>query len=558
MKKNKLLFSIFFVCTVCNFLVAQASENLDENLDEISLPEVSTVVSGGVPKVGKSAVPDFTQILPSDAEGRADSIVPQFPKLSVSEKDSTDVDAVKNAVETKDVYVEGLAGGGFPGFYIGDFSIYRQSGMNPFKISFSHKSSNGFAGNSLTDGFFQKNTEIGAQKTFSDKTKKLDLSANYSSFNDGLQSNVSSISDVSKEELDVKVAYSHDFKNNLYLIADFGGDWYNRFACIVDKNENQIEPFEKYISVLHFSPKVDFYWANQNLKLGLSAAGGFQVDANDSVGGEKAASRGSASLDFLWTYNFLKLNANLGVVFGNQIGYMPVIVPFSLGMNLSFPTSLSSRKVYLELLGGCRSEESLVSTLEKKYRFSVFSELPAETSDWFASVSFMLPIKDIFTLNFNSDFLKTAFGNGNWIPNYNDESTLRFGQYVCKNEETAQFNTKLDFSAKFKIANISASWKSFWIDVPACEVKNSIVASINVQSESARWGANGSFAMALASGEDFTPDIELSAFVRLSSAVRLAVSATDIVKLLSGKERVYAGKYIEQSGSVCVFAKFFF
>ena len=123
MKKNKFLFSIFFVCTVCNFLAAQASESHDEKLDEISLPEVSTVVSGGVPKVGKSAVPDFTQILPSEAEGRADSIVPQFPKLSVSEKDSTDADAVKNAVETKDVYVEGLAGGGFPGFYIGDFSI---------------------------------------------------------------------------------------------------------------------------------------------------------------------------------------------------------------------------------------------------------------------------------------------------------------------------------------------------------------------------------------------------------------------------------------------------
>lgn len=558
MKKFTLLFLVFFVCATFNFLTAQSSDSSEDYEDEISLPEVSTVVSGGAPKVGKSAVPDFTQILPSQAEGRADSIVPQFPEISVSENDSTNVDVVKGVSESKDVYVEGLAGGGFPGFYIGDFSIYRQSGMNPFKVSFSHQSSNGFARHSLTDGFFQKNTNISAWKTFSDKTKKLDLNARYSSYDDGLQNKADSISDVSKEELDLKICYTHDFKNNFYLVADFYGDWYNRFACIVNENLFQIEPFAKNISVLNLAPKIDFYWANKSLKFGLTAASGFQIDANDCIGGEKSVNRVLTAFDFLWNYDFVKLSANLGMIFGNQIGSSPLIVPFSVGVDLSFATNLSSRKVSLGILGGCRSQETLVSDLEKKYRFSAFSELPTETSDWFASVNFVLPVKDIFTFNIDSEFVKTAFENGKWNPNYNDENTIRFGQYVFQNEETTQFNTNFYFSAKLGIVNVSAGWKSFWADVPACEVKNSVLANASVQSENSKWGANVQLLMALASGEDFTPNIGLSAFVRVTSAVRLAVSADDVIKLISGKERVYAGKYICESGNVSILAKFFF
>ena len=57
--KNKLLAFAFAVA--CVPLMAQQNS---EEIEEISLPDVSTVISGGAPKVGKSAVPDYSQVLP--------------------------------------------------------------------------------------------------------------------------------------------------------------------------------------------------------------------------------------------------------------------------------------------------------------------------------------------------------------------------------------------------------------------------------------------------------------------------------------------------------------
>ena len=59
-------------------------------------------------------------------------------------------------------------------------------------------------------------------------------------------------------------------------------------------------------------------------------------------------------------------------------------------------------------------------------------------------------------------------------------------------------------------------------------------------------------------GSDYVPEIDLSFFYRLTPSVRLAISADDVVKLVSGTQRVYAGNYISRSGSATVLVKFFF
>jgi hypothetical protein len=60
------------------------------------------------------------------------------------------------------------------------------------------------------------------------------------------------------------------------------------------------------------------------------------------------------------------------------------------------------------------------------------------------------------------------------------------------------------------------------------------------------------------SNADIIPIIDMSAFFRLTQAVRLAVSVEDIVKLISGDSRTYAGDYIDRSGSASILVKFFF
>ncbi|MDY4153167.1 MAG: hypothetical protein SOX89_06305, partial [Treponema sp.] len=55
---------LFCSILIFGFAFAQEAENVEEN--EITLPDVSTVIYGGAIKVGKSAVPDYSQILASD------------------------------------------------------------------------------------------------------------------------------------------------------------------------------------------------------------------------------------------------------------------------------------------------------------------------------------------------------------------------------------------------------------------------------------------------------------------------------------------------------------
>ena len=60
---NRMKNSFLILAFALSCLPFAAQQNADES-EEISLPDVSTVISGGAPKVGKSAVPDYSQVLP--------------------------------------------------------------------------------------------------------------------------------------------------------------------------------------------------------------------------------------------------------------------------------------------------------------------------------------------------------------------------------------------------------------------------------------------------------------------------------------------------------------
>ena len=55
---------LFCSLLISSFAFAEETENIEEH--EITLPDVSTVIYGGAIKVGKSAVPDYSQILAGD------------------------------------------------------------------------------------------------------------------------------------------------------------------------------------------------------------------------------------------------------------------------------------------------------------------------------------------------------------------------------------------------------------------------------------------------------------------------------------------------------------
>lgn len=551
MKKNTIILAIFTAIFAGGILFSQETE-------EISLPDVSTVISGGAPKVGKSAISDFSDVLPSADSGTED-FIPRLPETS--ETGTLSSDAVLKAFPEKSIYVEGLAGGGFPGFIAGNFKIYRETGMNPFLVEFGHESANGYSGRNLTSAYSDRNTFISADKVFKTEKLKVDINARFEAADNGLQNKFENISNVTKENLGAGFGLERRFPHGMELGFSALGDWYKRYSTITGTLADNIEDYAKNVGLLYLDPELYFLWHGKGFLLKTTAAYGLEYDAKNSFEGSQASSRGDFAFDFGWKNEVVNVFSSVGVIVGNHIGDNSVVVPFEAGVDFGFPSGISSRKIKIGVKGGLDSFRSKISDSEKKYLFAAAQVLSEETSDWFGEAQMILPIKDRFTLVAWSEFRKSALGNGVFMPDYKTKKELKelFGQYVFVQDELTQFNTDFDFSVRLGKVNLSAGWKSYWADVPSAQSNHFVSTNISFQDDKARFGFDGKFGMSLDSEYDNVPEIDLEAFFRLTPAVRLAVSADDVVKLITNGERKYAGsEYISRSGTASVLVKFFF
>ena len=147
------------------FCVAFFSAPLFSQTENVTLPDITTTVSGEIVTAGNEAVPDFSKIIPGDKKD--DSSLPVFSEENISYDEEPIADF--SFGEAKTIFAQGLVGGGFPGDFIGDFSVYKSIGENPFKIEFSHFSKNGYGKHKAGDGFFNSSTRLFAEKTITAK-----------------------------------------------------------------------------------------------------------------------------------------------------------------------------------------------------------------------------------------------------------------------------------------------------------------------------------------------------------------------------------------------------
>ena len=124
---KKLFVVMFAFCAALGF----AQNNEDE---KIQLPEMTTTVSGDTIVAGRDAVPDFSKVVPSAGEEK--NIMPKLPGEHIVYDDGAEPEANFFTGENKNVYAQGLVGGGFPGDFIGDFSVFKDSNTDPFRIEF--------------------------------------------------------------------------------------------------------------------------------------------------------------------------------------------------------------------------------------------------------------------------------------------------------------------------------------------------------------------------------------------------------------------------------------
>lgn len=519
------------------FLIPLSAQNIE-------LPEVTTVISGESVTAGSDALPSFENVIVTPQDSGKESIVlPEVTVSSNSLQKKSDEDYYK-----KDIFAEGKIGGGFPTLFTGDFSVFRTTTNSPFKIFFSYDSSVGYSGKNLTDGFSDQTVNLSVEKKYSSNNFNWDFGGGYYGLSNGLQNRVTNISKINQNDYFGNVDFSYDFQKNVRLGANFDMNFYNRYADTINFDFPSA-------AVLSLNPKIYADWADHGFETSIQAEYLFENEIQDVIYGD-ANNRGEILAQVDWKNDLFNVDSSVGLIFGTKLGEKNVIVPFSVGVNSSFPVYFSSRKVGIYVQGGLESYENRVSELERNFRFSSIYRMPDETSNWYGKVGFSIPLKESFTGSADFAFKTTAFSNGRVQPVY-DKTTINNGLYgfVCQN--VTQFTSNIELSYHYKIFSVTGGWKSNWLDVPVLENTHQIFVNVNFQSENSKWGAGLQFMQPLEF--DYVDSfVNFEAFVKLTSAVRAVVSLQDIVKLVKAEPRIYCGDYYGRGGTATILLKFFF
>ena len=516
-----------------------------QNNQNIELPEVTTVISGESEKAGAEALPDFSDVLklPNGSGG----LVPVLPEVDTSE--TRDIAEGSNKPVEKSVYAEGLIGGGYPAFFTGNISVARAIGASPFKFSFEHDSALGYAKHSVTDGFSDRTTRLSIEKQYKKNHFEWGASAAYKSASDGLQGKL--ISDnktvglLNRDLYDAKGNISYSFDNGFSLGAEGKTDFYNRYAEIAC-------PQIKTVGYFSALPSVFVRWAGHGFDTGFTTDYDYDTELTDNIVFPNSH-RAKFKIDLQWKNDFIRLYGDAAAVVGSNVMDEAVIVPFTVGLDSSFPVYFSNRRVSIKAEGGIDSYKPKAYEFEEKYKFTNMNWNPTETSEWFGRFNLSIPLKTSFTGTAGVEYRQTAYGNGRWQPKYNEV-------YSIYGYETRDFKVlATDFSLAYHqgILSLSGSWHSNWLDRSADENIQTVKFDIGIQNEDSKWGVDVNCMLPI-NDEMEAPVVNTEGFFRITPSVRAILSVNDLIKLYKGETRAYAGKYEGRGGSAALLLKFVF
>ena len=554
--KNKGTKSLFF-CAAMGFSILTGGLSAQES-ESIELDDLTTVVKSGSLVAQEDALPDFADVVEKH-EG-SEYITPKLPDVTVQEKPA--VSDANSGKKEKSVFAEGKVGGGYPALFYGDFSVYRLSGQNPFFIGFNHDSAAGYSGHSLKDGYKDSKTGINLKKTIQKNRATVNLKGDYEVLVNGLQSKVNSMSDITQNDVSGGGDFTWQFNDIFSAGASMNAEFYNRYSAIT--GSDSYEDFMKSVSVLGLSPSV---FGNVRVNaFNIDFSTGYWLDANTDGAiayntkhqeAGKIANRGQFKVGVSWKNQIFKAYANVGAVLSDAMNDNYITAPFAVGGAAVFPVKFSNRKASVGLEGGLSSTRSRVSDLEKKFKFTSLTFIPQEVTDWYAQLETSLPVGTGFTVNANLSYKKTAFENGWWQPDYTVPSYKGF--YGYKMYDMSVLCSNIELTYIYKILSLKAGLRSNWIDIPVLDYNQLVTLGIGLAKENGKYGVNLNSAFGLNdSSSAIVPIFNLDGFVKITEAVSIGAELTDIIKLVSGSTRTYAGDYIVRSGTASVMVKFFF
>lgn len=540
MKRNKK--SVIIISSV---LIALGGINTNLWAQNIELPEVTTVISGETEKAGTDALPDFSDVLKLPV-GSGD-LQPELPQEDST--DNADIAAGKAKPVEKSVYAEGLIGGGYPAFFTGNISVARTIGASPFKFSFEHDSASGYAKHSLTDGYSDRTTKLSVEKQYKKNHLEWGAFGSYKSASDGLQGNLvyndSKIGLLNRDLYNAGGNIVYSFENGFSLGTSAGADFYNRYA---DIECSQIQT----VTYFSLAPSIFLRWQGHGFDTGFTTDYDYDTEFSENILFPKSH-RAKFMLDLQWKNDLIKLYGNAAAVVGKNIMDESVIVPFTVGVEASFPVYFANRRVSISTEGGIDSDKPKSFELEEKYKFTNLNWNPTEVSEWYGKFNLSLPLKDSFTGTAGVEYRQTAYDNGRWQPDYAESLSI----YTYSIKDFKGLSTDFGLSYHQGIFGISGNWHSNWMDVPADENNQTVKIDVNIQDEASKWGVDVNVTLPI-NAEMQTPLVNAEGFVRVTQSVRAVLSLNDLINLYKGETRTYAGIYEDRGGSAALLLKFVF
>lgn len=529
-----------------SLLFAQQANN------QIELPDLTTVINSDNLKAENDALPDFNEVL--EVSGDSGTVSIQLPDV---DNQNTQVEAkVQNNKAEKSIFAEGRIGGGYPNLFTGNFSVFRQTGDNPFKVDFNHESAAGYSGNSLNDGFSDASSSMQVQKKVTKDNFVWNINGSYINLENGLQKKAGDIYSYNQNQIFADTSLLWNFPKGHSLEFDLNAKNYNRYANIT--NSAPVEDWVKKSTLFAVEPGLIYEWSGKHLNAGTSV--NYSMDIYDD-----AVSRVQMMADFGWKNDYVSIGADAGIVLSNKMN-SNIVVPFSLGVQAAIPVKFANRSLSFGVEGGIESSKTDIADLEIQNRFTGFNAIPSEVSDWYGKFNFILPLWNSFTATADVIYKQTAFDNGVWEPG-NTNISLVNGLYTYSQNDQQVLASNLSISYFYKMFSASVAWNQNWMDVPYMNyvMKISIIAALT--AESGKWGLEGS--------SDFmfwdTPAVNVNGFFRITPAVSLVAEASDLINLFGSSNTRKCGyksdgtsdgsgfnQYIERSGSVTFLLRFNF
>lgn len=512
----------------------------------IELPEVTTVISGDTEKAGTDALPDFSDVL--TIPSGSGEVEPVLPGVETSGK--TEITAPSQQKNEKSVYAEGLLGGGYPMLFTGNITVFRSVGESPFKFNIEHDTASGYSNHSLTDNYSDRTTKIEIQKSYKKNNFSWSAGGLYKSCSDGLQGNVfdsltsQKISLLNRDTYFANGSVSYVFSNGFVTGANSDVIFYNRYA-------EQACSSIPTLSYTKLSPSLFVKWQGHGFDTGITANYSYSTQLNKNNFEKEHRAAFTANLS--WKNDYVKLYSDASAVVGNHLNGKPVIVPFTVGIDSSFPVYFANRRFEILAEGGIKTANNDIFELEEKYKFTQINSNTTESSDWYGKLCFTVPLKTAFTGTASAEYHHTAYGNCVYEPDYSSGKSI----YSFNQKNHQLLITDFTLSYHYEKFNISGGWHSNWMDVPALEAKQLVNVKLDWQDDASRWGADVSAVLPI-NAEVETPLLNAGGFVRLTPSVRAILSVNDIIKLSKAESRTYAGKYAARGGSATLLLKFFF